>query len=158
MFIQETFIDMLSIDQQIQVSVTVSNLIMQIVKGITNIQVERNSNNLPAEDQILPVLLHDLVKLKGHDFMSIIVKYRPRLKKISKLELQHHELLLLYPYNSDLQSELNKCDHITSFESGWAVLGQLQVKKFTILRDFCGGIASVFPNTVTVESDFSILD
>ena len=29
--------------------------------------------------------------------------------------------------------------------------------RFEILRDFCGGIATVFANTVSVESDFSIL-
>ena len=29
--------------------------------------------------------------------------------------------------------------------------------RFKILRDFCGGIATVFPNTASVESDFSIL-
>ena len=34
---------------------------------------------------------------------------------------------------------------------------QLHSSEFTVLRDFCGGIASVFPNTATVESDFSIL-
>ena len=29
--------------------------------------------------------------------------------------------------------------------------------RFEILRDFCGGIATVFANTTSVESDFSIL-
>ena len=28
---------------------------------------------------------------------------------------------------------------------------------FDRLRDFCGGLASIFPNTASVESDFSIL-
>ena len=27
--------------------------------------------------------------------------------------------------------------------------------RFNVLRDFCGGIATVFPNTATVEADFS---
>src|SRR5579859_1097224 len=37
--------------------------------------------------------------------------------------------------------------------AAWAIVeGQ-----FEILRDFCGGIATVFPNTASVESDFSIL-
>ena len=42
----------------------------------------------------------------------------------------------------------------TSFEIGWSIV---EGKKFDVLRDFCGGIATVFPNTATVESDFSIL-
>ena len=50
MFIQEIFTDKLSIDQQILVSNTVGKLVMQVVEGITNIQVERDKSNLPAED------------------------------------------------------------------------------------------------------------
>ena len=44
-----------------------------------------------------------------------------------------------------------------SFRSGWAIVEQLHSLEFMVLWDFCGGIASVFPNTATVESDFSIL-
>src|SRR5213078_1842243 len=78
-------------------------------------------------------------------------------ERISKLELQHCELLLLYQHNAVLRSEIDKCDHTTSFQSGWAIVEQLHSSEFTVLRDFCGGIASVFPNTAAVESDFSIL-
>ena len=107
MFIQETFTENLSIDQS-QVFITVGNFDLQIVDGITNIQVEHDSNNHPAEDQVLSVLPHELVKVKSCDFTSIVVKHFPRLKqfwtdeKISKLELQHHELLLLYHHNITL--------------------------------------------------------
>jgi len=66
MFIQEIFTDKLSIDQQILVSNTVGKLVMQVVEGITNIQVERDKSNLPAEDQVPPVLPHELVKLIKH--------------------------------------------------------------------------------------------
>ena len=48
MFIQEIFTDKLSINQQILVSNTVGKLVMQVVEGITNIQVERDKSNLPA--------------------------------------------------------------------------------------------------------------
>ena len=80
MFIQEMFTDKLSLDQQIQVSFMVGNLIMQIVEGIINIQVERDSNNLLAEDQVPLVLPHELVKLKGRDFIRIVVKHLSRFK------------------------------------------------------------------------------
>ena len=126
-FIQETFIDKLSVEQQILVSNMVGNLVMQVVEGITNIQVERDNSNLPAGDQVPPVLPHELVKLKGRDFTSIVVKHLSRLKqfwtdeRISKLELQHHELLLLYQHNPGIRSEFDKCDYTTSFQSGWAI-------------------------------------
>ena len=77
---------------------------------------------------------------------------------IRKLEFQHHKLLLLYQHNTVLQSEIDKCNHTTSFQSGWTIVEQLHSSEFTVFRDFCGGIASVFSNTATVESDFSILD
>ena len=71
MIIQEMFTDELSLDQQIQVLFMVGNLVIQIVDSIINIQVEWDSNNHPAEDQVPPVLPHELVKLKGRDFTSI---------------------------------------------------------------------------------------
>ena len=118
MFIQETFIDKLSVNQQILVSNMFGNLVMLVADGITNIQVERDSINLPVEDQVPPVLPHELVKLKGRNFTSIVIKHLSCLKqfwtdeRISKLELQHHELLLLYQHNPGIRSELDKCDII----------------------------------------------
>ena len=126
MFIQEMFTDKLSLDQQIQVSFMVGNLVMQIMDGITNIQVERDSNNLLAEDQVPPVLPHELVKLKGCDFTRIVLKHLPRLKQFWSdemiIELQHRELLLSYQHKAVLRSEIDKCDHTTSFQSGWAIV------------------------------------
>ena len=60
-FIQDTFAK-LSLELQVQVMIMVSKLVMQIVDGITNIQVERDSVNLSSET-LLPVLPHELVKL-----------------------------------------------------------------------------------------------
>ena len=105
MFIQDIFTNNLTVDQQIQVATTIGNIVMQIVEGITNIQVERDNHNRPAEDQVPPVLPHELVKLKGREFICIVVKHLPRLKqfwtdkRISKLEMEHRELLLLYQHN-----------------------------------------------------------
>jgi len=42
---------------------------------------------------------------------------------------------------------------IKSFDTAWEIVEG----HFEILRDFCEGIVTVFTNTVSVESDFSIL-
>jgi len=47
-----------------------------------------------------------------------------------------------------------KAEGVTSFETGWALVEG----RFEVLRDFCGGIATVFANTASVESDFSIIN
>jgi hypothetical protein len=41
----------------------------------------------------------------------------------------------------------------SKFDDVWCWLGE----KVTLLRDFAGGLATVFPSTATVESDFSLM-
>ena len=144
----------LSIELQAQVTTIVSKLVIEIFDGIANIQAERNSDNLP------PVLPHELVKLPTRQFTSIVVEHLDRLKQfwgeeaVDTLERQHQYLLIEYQRDTTLQSAFDNCDGHTSFETGWSIV---DTKKFNVLRDFCGGMASIFPNTATVESDFSIL-
>ncbi|KAH6580972.1 hypothetical protein BASA60_002647 [Batrachochytrium salamandrivorans] len=40
-----------------------------------------------------------------------------------------------------------ECDdeHCISFEDAWSVVGS----RFCMLKEFCGGLATVFPNTAT---------
>jgi hypothetical protein len=40
-----------------------------------------------------------------------------------------------------------------SFQEAWAPVAG----RFEMLKEFCGGIATVFPNSTTVEADFSRL-
>jgi hypothetical protein len=43
----------------------------------------------------------------------------------------------------------------TDFSAGWSSGGAGE--RFPTLRQFCGDLASTFPNTATVESDFSVI-
>jgi len=139
----------------------IGRLVLQVVEGILNVQAECNSVNLPADD-LPPVLPHQLVKLHGREFTSIISTHLSHLKQfwtdedISKLDIQHSDLLFAYRHEPTLRTALEGCDDQTSFEDGWKIVSD-ETRKFDILREFCGGIATVFPNTGTVESDFSVL-
>ena len=42
-----------------------------------------------------------------------------------------------------------------SFSDGWKCIGS---GRFTKLKEFCGGLATVFPGTSTVKSDFPIVN
>ena len=53
-----------------------------------------------------------------------------------------------------LKAALDKCDVNTGFDAGWAIV---EGRNLDILKDFCGCLATVFPNTASVESDFSQL-
>jgi len=155
-FIEDTY-NQLSIQSQIEIIHMVGLLIMQIVDGVLNIQAERDSANLSA-DNLSPVLPHQLVKIPGREFTKIVSVHVNRLKGaelVDKLELQHCQLLFAYQHEPSLKSALNGCDGNTSFESGWSIVEG--ASRFNVLKDFCGGIATIFPNTATVESDFSVL-
>jgi hypothetical protein len=53
-----------------------------------------------------------------------------------------------------LSTKVSKATPMDGFNQSWA---SLQVR-FPKLIEFCGGLATVFPGTSTVESDFSVLN
>ncbi len=74
------------------------------------------------------------------------------MTSIDKIEHQHTKLLVAYNSEPLLKSALDNCDKNTTFNAGWEIIEG----RFEILKSFCGGIASVFPNTASVESDFLV--
>jgi len=147
-------------DDRVMLLASIGNMIVSCIDGILDIKAERNARNEPGED-IPPVLPHRLVKLRGKEFMNIISQHYTRLEKywgaaaINKLEKEFHQLLASYHTDSHLKSALSNCDQYTTFESGWRIVNS--GGQYNFLKDFCGGIATVFPNTATVEADFSWL-
>jgi len=160
MFIQEIFQERLSVELQSKVITMISQLILQIVDSITDIRAEHTSANLSSDDELPATLPHELVKLRGRDFTALLTHHLDHLKEvwmeesIAELEYQHRQLLFMYQHDTSLKAALECCDGTTSFEGGWKIV---EGRELDHLRDFCGGLASIFPNTASVESDFSIL-
>jgi hypothetical protein len=160
-FIQETY-ERLSDVQKVEIIQIIAKFILQVIDGILEIQAERNSANLPADD-VPPVLPQQPVKIRGRDFSTIVSTHLDHLKRfwnqeeITMLESQYRRLVLLYQHDLTFKRALDQCDHNTSFEMSWGIVNQSEIGQFDILRYFCGGIATIFPNTATVESDFSVL-
>ena len=140
---------------------SIGHLTTSIVEGIVNIQVERNKQN-NADDDLPPVLPHELVKISTSDFGNTVVdmhlsqlRHSWSEETIAEIEIQHRQLSIAYREESALKSALEAYATVSikSFDTAWAIVEG----RFEILRDFCGGIATVFANTASVESDFSIL-
>ena len=74
---------------------------------------------------------------------------------IAEIENQYRGLVTAYREEPVLKSAIDAYAQVSikSFEEAWAIVEG----RFEILRDFCGGIVTVFANTASVESDFSIL-
>jgi len=124
------------------------------------IQAERDSNNNARELEAPPVMLADFIKMCPGVFISEVVdQYCGHLAKhwsvdlIDKVESEHHELLVVYACEPDVKAALDKHDEKTFFNEAWDYLKG----RFMQLRQLCGGLATTFLNTTSVNSDFSIV-
>ncbi|CAM6007504.1 unnamed protein product [Sphagnum balticum] len=133
---------------------------LSIVADGLQIQAERDSNNNARELEAPPVMLADLVKMPPGVFINKEVdQYREYLAKhwsadlIDKVESEHCELFAVYARKLDVKAALDKHDEKTFFNEAWDCLKG----RFMQLRQLCGGLATVFSNTISIESDFSIV-
>ena len=131
---------------------------LNLIKDIFKIQAEWDSINV-SEDDIPSVFSHQLIKLRGKDIGRIILQHQEYLKifwdeeDIKCIQEKHYQLLFVYKYESILDLELNMYDDSTEFEVGWLMIDNMTWD----FLNFCGDIATVFANTASIESDFSIL-
>ena len=95
-------------------------------------------------------------------FMNMVARQRPRLKirmsesEIEEIGVQFASMKRAYRKEPGFRNAVDACDVIKSdFVAGWAAGGAAD--RFGAVREFCGSLASVFPNTATVELDFSII-
>jgi hypothetical protein len=72
---------------------------------------------------------------------------------IGLLILLFRELLVVYARKLNVKTTLDKHNEKTFFNEAWDYLKG----RFMQLCQLCGGLATPFPNTTSVESDFSIV-
>ena len=140
---------------------SVGELAIGVVEGIINIQAERDRKSKP-DDDIPDVLPHELVKISTVEYgKRVIDTHLPQLRltwskhDIMEIENQHKALCKAYRNEPALRYALDEYGKHgdMSFDTAWTIVEG----RFDILRDFNGGIATVFANTASVESDFSLL-
>ena len=90
---------------------------------------------------------------------NVLKLYRAHIAKhwteemIDEIEDNHRALLKMYQDDAIIRDVIDKQDVHTFFNDAWTFAPD----QFKMLRSFCGGLASAFTNTTSVESDFSIL-
>ena len=126
----------------------------------------RENNPFVDEHSLPPVLPKELVKTRPRDFIRMVSKHSFRLDHhasndvdddiIDRIADEHKELILQYRTDALLKQAIDSCPEgrAASFAEAWSVI---QSNGFQHLNAFCGGIATLFPGTCTVESDFSVL-
>jgi hypothetical protein len=100
-----------------------------------------------------------LITLRPAKFIQeVLDKYRDRFQKFwtsnefEEIEADHRDLMKMYRDDENMRNVIDKHNVNTLFNDAWDC-----VPRFKRLCAFCGGLATIFPNTTSVESDFSIL-
>ena len=97
--------------------------------------------------------------MRGRDFAALINLHKERLveffseAQVQEIEDNHQYLCRAYQAEPVLKALLDSHDDETEFKESWLTLHE----RFSMIASFAGGLASVFPNTSTAESDFSVL-
>ena len=140
-------------DVRVAVIAEVGELIVGILDGISRICTTRDSENKPIEEQFPSLMPAFLAKVRGRDFLPLVQRYRDRFAgTLNQITLEQIQLFKSYQTESALQIALDQLND-SSFEKNWAVVKG----RFPALRSFAGALYTVFPNTSSVESDFSVL-
>ena len=133
---------------------------ISLITGLMSVKAERDSANGTIDRDAPPVLPAQLVKLRHGTFVQDVLNpYRNHIENfwapelIDDIEEDHRGMLKFYGSDPVLRAAIDQHDINTTFEQAW----DCAPGRFAHLRAFCGGLATVFANTTSVESDFSIL-
>ena len=151
----------LSNDEKSGIVACIGDLILRLVEGLGEIVAMRDDINLPSEQAIPPALPQEYAALSTAEMKAMILLVKERLlatpgwhtERLDSIVKQHK--MLAAKDDPLVVRDLAGCDTNTPFKDAWA-LPSIE-GKLDDLVEFAGGYASVFPNTATVEADFSDL-
>lgn len=132
--------------------------VVGLAAGVHDIEPERDNNNDPMTS-LPPCDPLAFAKMLPSSFVAVVIRFRTRLEKkfgasyIVALEEEHVALRDTYVKEEAFRSMLDAIDVNTGFCEAWSLVQN----RFPKLCEFAGGLASVYPGTARVESDFSII-
>ncbi|ETV77610.1 hypothetical protein H257_08521 [Aphanomyces astaci] len=95
----------------------------------------------------------------AHFIRNVLDPHRERILRfwsdvdIDVVEENHRQLVATYSNDPILRRTIDEHVNSATFDDAWDIAPH----QWLHLREFCGGLATIFPNTTSVESDFSIL-
>ncbi|CAK9260470.1 unnamed protein product [Sphagnum jensenii] len=136
-----------------------ASAILKLVDGITAIVAKRTEDNEAYINAAPDVLPHQLVRILPCDFCVYLQRHRERLdytfsnEEIENIGHQHKVLCDSYRRQPDVKSSIDSFDDSAAYHDAWIGLHNT----YPLLEKFVGGLATIFPGTSTVESDFSVV-
>ena len=151
--------DALPIDSKGRVLSGVAKTALDLVKGIDRVVAEHQSDNSGDQQELAPVLPHQLRHVAPFWFQEFVQIHRRRLETmvsaedIDLIEQEHWQFRDAALNEHALWTRLDAATDNLSFKDAWCGLHEC----WPHLSAFCGSLATIFPGTATVESDFSIV-
>ncbi|RHY20099.1 hypothetical protein DYB32_010111 [Aphanomyces invadans] len=150
--------------EQSQVFRTIGLFAIGITDGIRQVEAERDPMNKPSIELAPLIMPHYLVKMRPATSISEVLEPRkPQLEatswiadQINTAETGHRDLTKAYNKEPATKAIIDKHDHLKSFNDAWDEVAGRGVE-YLQLRRVCAGLATIFPNSTSAESDFSIL-
>ena len=135
----------------------VATLALNIVEGIDKIEIQNESSSGTIYPPVLP---HQLVQMRSFEFNNIVLEHIERIadeEYLEKIQEDHRLLLQADREETTLKDAIlaYASKDSMSFDGGRECMGNI---RFQQIKKFCGGLATIFPGTATVESDFSIVN
>lgn len=150
----------LSGDEREEIEQTVAQLFLTTVVKVGDVCALRSSANTASGEQFPPILPSLVFDLRARDFFAFVKMQRDRLLVTfpsAHLVGLEEEFRAFKRYVSASQSARDEMEKYSSFmatgdtfSSAWAPFKG----RFKKLMGFFGGLATVFPSTASVESDF----
>ena len=134
-------------------------LFLNLVQGIFTLSPERNESNGAISACAPPALPLPLVEAGSFRFTTALLEQRDRLLAtytedyIDSLEQEFIEFERRYHTDDGFQELVQNTSKCESFGEAWSWL----YAKYPRLVTYSGGLATTFPGTSTVESDFSVI-
>ena len=141
----------------------VAEMFSTLIVGLQEVRAERDESNCGSVKKSFPTLPLEFVEMRPRELIELVEQQHARIsvtwnaKRIENICSQQRALKLRYEKQSRFKSLLSRsCDPVTAnFDKAWGVEGI--DSEYPDLCEFAGGLASIFPNTASVESDFSVL-
>jgi hypothetical protein len=134
-------------------------LLIDLADGVCNISPERDGDNRDVATSLPPILPKEFASMMPSSFVEVVIRFRSRLEKvfgecyINALEKEHRSLRDRYIRDPLLKDMLDSMKDTIGYRDAWEPLQS----QFPNLCEFSSGLATIYPGTARVESDFSIL-
>lgn len=140
---------------------TIGQYLCGVISGLSKVVAVRGANAPTSEKQIGPCLPLSLSRIRASLFCDLVQQQNGRLKDagwsqqaIEDIESEHRLFLRAWREETSFKEAVEaKARDTTEYDELWSDCSA----RFPRLEEFCGGLAVIFPNTATVEADFSVL-